>query len=302
VTASYLVDASGRGAPATAVHIPGRRWLRADRLVALVGKFTGTRPIEPVLVLEAAEEGWWYSVPQPDGALLAVLVTDADLLPARGRTALGHHFLAGVSRAPHTAERAAGGELASAPWIARSESGTLLPGRGRAWCALGDAAIGCDPLAGDGVTRALKAAFDAAPEIDRELAGDETAAAAANERLRERFGDYLDLRARYYEHEPRWRDALFWARRRSVDWREAPLLLDPRHLLRWNGTVPSREALAPVEALIPYGALRKLFEQKQPTGAHEALAQLRAAAPVGDRRLLVGLQLAAALGCVAVES
>ena len=35
-----LIDASGRGASAGVAHMPGRRWLRADRLVAIVGSMT----------------------------------------------------------------------------------------------------------------------------------------------------------------------------------------------------------------------------------------------------------------------
>ena len=148
----YLIDASGRGASAGVAHMPGRRWLRADRLVAIVGSMTApAEGIEPVLVLEATQDGWWYSVPQPMGNLLAVLVTDSDLVRPRRDADLAELFLAKLRRTEHTAARCAGANLSAPPWSARADSGLLLPDRCARWRVVGDAAMSCDPLAGDGV-------------------------------------------------------------------------------------------------------------------------------------------------------
>jgi flavin-dependent dehydrogenase len=302
VRARWLVDASGRGAPASAVDLTERRWMRADRLVALIGVLEPqAAPAEPVLLLEAVEEGWWYSVPQPGGALLLSLMTDADLLPARGRAALAQHFSAALSRTVLTSARAGGAALSAAPWIARADSGLLLPDRGPGWRAVGDAAMACDPLAGDGVVRALRAAREAAPEIDRALDSPEAGSEAdAGQGLSlARFRDYLEMRGRYYAHEPRWPSSPFWARRRSIDWQGAPLFLDPRQLLRLAEVQPGPAALAPIEALLPPHAVRALLARmKTPCLAHEALALLRSTAPLDDRRLLVGLQYLVHTGCV----
>jgi flavin-dependent dehydrogenase len=302
VSGRLLVDASGRGAPASALHIVDRRWRRADRQIALLGTMTKpARAIEPTLLLEAVEDGWWYSVPQPEGALLAVLVTDGDLLPARGRSALAEHFSVRLGRSVHTAERAAGATLSAQPWIVRSDSGLLVPDRGRAWRAVGDAAMACDPLAGDGVLRALRAAIEAAPEIDRQLA-DPDAAPTDAETMPDRFRAYLELRGRYYQREARWPDSPFWARRRPIDFQAAPLFLDPLRVLQWDGAPLPRERVAPVEGLIPLYALRALLARlRNPMPAHQALAFLRSAAPVGDRQLLVGLQQLVALGCLSPD-
>ncbi len=301
LTARFLVDASGRGAPAGARNLSERRWLQMDRLVALVGALTPRDPIEPELLLEAVEEGWWYSVPQPGGRLLATLMTDADLLPARGPKRLEQHFTAALARTVHTAARAAGAALAAPPWIVRADSGILLPDHGHAWRAVGDAAMACDPLAGDGVVRSLRAALEAAPEIDRELDGGTVA--SGGDTLQARFRDYLDMRERFYEREARWPEATFWARRRPLDWRTAPLFLDPRRRIRWEGMPPPRDVVAPVEALLPPPAVRSLLDRlRSPTPAHEALAFLKHAAPLEDRRLLVGLQYLAWSGCVSLES
>lgn len=301
LTARFAVDASGRGAPAGVLGLPERRWLQADRLVALVGSMAPPGSIERELLLEAVEEGWWYSVPQPDGRLLGVLMTDADLLPARGPERLAEHFRAALARSAHTSARAAGASLAGPPWIVRADSGILLPDRGECWRAVGDAAMACDPLAGDGVVRSLRFALEAAVEIDQELKGERVS--AGGEALLPRFRDYLDTRGRYYERERRWPDATFWARRRPLDWKTAPLFLDPRRLLRWDGTPPRREVVAPVEALLPPPAVRALLDRlRTPTPAHEALELLRRAAPLEDRKLLVGLQYLVYAGCISSDT
>jgi flavin-dependent dehydrogenase len=304
----FLVDASGRGARATAACIASRYWLQMDRLVAMFARMAPSAPIEPLLELEAVEDGWWYTAPQPGGKLLVTLMTDADLLPANPRAnTLADSFYAALSRTLHTAKRCGDATLDGLPWIVRADTGVLLPDRSSGWCAIGDAAMGCDPLAGDGVARALRSAIAAAPLIDRMLAArdartPETVPSGVSDAAKEQFLDYLDLRAHYYQSEGRFPAAPFWARRRPVDWRSAPLFLDPRQLLQWNDSPPSRDLIAPVEALLPPHALRTLLRRlRRPLPAHEALAALRTEAPLEDRRLLVGVQELVARGIVATR-
>ncbi|UQA59563.1 tryptophan 7-halogenase [Polyangium aurulentum] len=287
----FLVDASGRGAPGGAAGIPGRRWLACDRLVALVARMNppADRPLDPELLIETAEEGWWYAVPQPGNTLLISLLTDVDLAVAAGpRPELSARWEAALSRTNHVRELASGATLEGPPRIVRADTGRLLPDRGPQWRAVGDAAVGGDPLSGDGVARGLRSALDAAADIDRALAGESLADApdAAS------FVAYLDRRIRYYRMEQRWSDALFWKRRHGVDWESMPITLDPRRVLSWDGREPAADVIAPIEALLPPRAIRAVLERlARPCPAHEALAALRDAAPLGDRRLLVGVQL-----------
>jgi flavin-dependent dehydrogenase len=295
VRARFLVDASGRGAPASG-SIAARRWLAADRQVAVVGNLTGARGDDDgVLLLEAVEDGWWYSVPQPGGGLVATLVTDADLVPAGPRARLGERFSAALARTRHTAARARGASLSSTPRLVRADSGVLLPAGGPGWRAIGDAALAIDPLSGNGVPRALRSALQAADEIDRALDG------GAEQRAPElaAFRDYLDRRGSIYDREARWPASPFWARRRPVAWREVPITLGPEVMLRAVHE-PRAGALWPAEALVPSRALRTaLASLSMPRPAHEVMAQLRAIAPLGDRRLLVGVQRLVETGALA---
>jgi flavin-dependent dehydrogenase len=285
VRARFLVDASGRGAPASG-SLDGRHWLAADRQVAVVARLRGGAGDDAVLLLEAVEDGWWYSVPQPDGGLVAAFVTDADLSPAGARAQLADRFVAALARTRHTAARTRGAALDGEPRLVRADSGVLLPAGGRSWRAIGDAAMATDPLAGNGVPRALRSALGAADEIARALDGDDR-----THDLVPVFADYLDRRGSFYLMEARWPASAFWARRRPVAWREAAITLGPEATLRATGE-PRPEALWAAEALLPPRALRAaLASSSSPRPAHAILSELKALAPIGDRRLLVAVQL-----------
>jgi flavin-dependent dehydrogenase len=286
----FLIDASGRGAPASRAVLGESRWLQFDRLVALLGRMAlpGSQTAEPELLVEAEQNGWWYSAPQPDGTLLVALMTDSDLPPARGRSGLTERWVSALACTTHTSARVEAGKLLGPVRPVRADSGFLLPDRGHRWRAIGDAAMGCDPLTGNGVVCALRSAISAAAEIHRALDAEEPFQADPPGA----FAEYLDRRARYYLREGRWPSALFWARRRPPDWTRKALSLEPKATLRWDGTQSSPEELACVELLLPYRAIAKVLETlRTQRTAHEALEMLRDFAPLGDRRLLIALQL-----------
>ncbi len=275
VRARFVVDASGRGAPASAL-LGGRRWFALDRQVALVAWISARDSLDHTLLLEAAPLGFWYSVPLPGEVLAVVLVTDADLVPAGGKGGLVGRFVEALGGTRHTRARV-GHAVLDAVKVARADSGRLLPDRGPGFRAVGDACMATDPLGGNGVARALRSALDAADD----LVGPGDPASIPRD-----LDAYLELRARYYAAEPRFAEAPFWARRHPLPWREAPLWLAPEATLRWQRPPsPRAEALLPPRAL---AEVRRALAVPQP--AHVVLMRLQAAAPLPDRRLLVGVQ------------
>jgi flavin-dependent dehydrogenase len=266
--------------------------MQFDRLVALVGRMCLSEPLvaEPELLLEAEENGWWYSAPQPDGTLLVAFTTDSDLAPARGRAGLTERWEAALARTTHTRARVGSAQLLGPIRPVRADSGLLLPDRGAQWRAVGDAAMACDPLAGNGVARALRTAIAAAEEIERQLDGEGPSVSG----VPAAFAEYLDQRARYYRVEGRWPSAPFWVRRRPPDWTQAALSLEPTTKLSWDGKQPHLADLASVESLLPYRAITEVLKMlRTPRPASDVLLRLRDLAPIGDRRLLVALQLLA---------
>jgi flavin-dependent dehydrogenase len=305
IAARFLVDASGQGARTLVATLGVARWIRMDRMVAVIGRTTPAgRRDDPVLQMEAVESGWWYSAPQSDGGLLVVHMTDADLIDAGSRAGLAARFAQALNRTTHTRRRAAA-SLDTSPWVARSDSGFVVPNRGEGWCAIGDAEMSGDPLAGDGVARAIRSAIDAASGIEQALSARDTRTSGLPvpnhaDALLWRFMEYLKVREHYYLAEKRFAEEPFWVRRHPIDWRAAPLFLNPGQSLRWDGEPLAPNAAAAIDALIPAHAVGSLLKRlREATPAHEALAFLRAEAPLEDRRLLVAVQDLIARGIVA---
>ena len=84
---------------------------------------------------------------------------------------------------------------------------------GSNWLLAGDAAMTWDPLSGQGICKALESGMHAAGAIDRALDGASHSLDDYAQWTHDRFGVYMQSRAKYYRAEQRWPDAPFWRRR-----------------------------------------------------------------------------------------
>lgn len=175
VSAPFAIDAGGRAAP-LARRIGVRRRV-SDRLVC--GWVCGSA--DPMAfgagqsVVEAVEDGWWYTAPMPNGRRVLAFFTDADLPAARiahdSERVVEHAVAAGEI---HTilvkSEFAAmGGGFTAA------HSSVLEPCGGVGWLAAGDASMSFDPLSSQGLLHALFGGLAAAEATNSWLAGDDDA-------------------------------------------------------------------------------------------------------------------------------
>jgi hypothetical protein len=195
-----------------------------------------------------------------------------------------------MQQAAHTLARVGPSGVSGAVQVFRSDTGRLHPDRGPAWWAVGDAVMGGDPLAGNGVGRALNSAIALAEEVDAQLSSGRQQNPQASFHGT-KFTDYLAQRSSYYHSEPRWPESVFWARRRPKDWRSVPITLDPMEPLKLGAAASSKLALAPAEALAPYRAISQVLKSLEASlPAHRVVGALRDAAPLDDRLLLVAVQ------------
>lgn len=302
--ARFIIDASGRGAPAGTRRLGERLWVWCDRAVGIVARLLppADREFAPELLIESAEIGWWYVAPQPGPVLLCVLLTDADSSVAKDRADLPIRWRAAMNATHHVRALCAEATIADGPRIVRADTGFLWPNHGRAWCAVGDAAFASDPLSGDGIARGLSSALETAQKVDALLDRNDAFMDERPQQLDPKIPAYLDRRTQYYRMEQRWPEALFWKRRHAIDWKSVPITLDPRIVLRAATSEPDIHALAPMEGVIPPRVLHATLERcTKPSPAHEILQQLRVLAPLGDRRLLVALQELVARGFLIAE-
>jgi flavin-dependent dehydrogenase len=220
IDATFVVDATGRAA--AIARAQGATRLVSHQLVALTGRLVAAGATEAVhddvLFLETTPEGWWYSTVSPGGDLVAVFLTDADLVRDHARTPT-RAWSEAMALAPLTASRAEHYELAA--FHARPATiGRLDRAAGPGWVAVGDAASTIDPLSGVGVAKALMSGILAANALNEELSGSGGALARYAESIRSEYESSLRMGAGYYGSERRWPDASFWRRRHDLTNRE----------------------------------------------------------------------------------
>ena len=211
LTGRMLVDATGR--KALLASRLGAQAHVADRLIGAVA-FAPRSETAQRTVLEAVEDGWWYSAPLPSARIVYAYMTDADLWHEAEWARLFR--AAPLTSERVTAERLGGGEVPSPPEVVSAASMVRRPVTGPDWIAIGDAALACDPLSGPGVYRSIDTALRAAAAIARCFAGDASGLSEYESWVQETYATYLTIRARLYSGVQRWPQSEFWKRRAAA--------------------------------------------------------------------------------------
>ena len=213
--ATMLVDATGRSA-SRARFFCGRRMMY-DRLIGLVGLMPviSESIIDHRTLVEAIEEGWWYTALLPRGQQIAAFMTDGDLMPS-GHGARDKFWWQQLQRAPYTRARLEAAAQGIKPCVVSATSSCLEHVVGPGRLGVGDAAMTVDPLSSQGITWALESGLAGAKAVDAHLRGGRTALDSYARRMKSVFLDYLDTRAEYYRREWRWPDRPFWRRRHTA--------------------------------------------------------------------------------------
>jgi flavin-dependent dehydrogenase len=204
----------------------GHRPRFADRLVgvaAIVRLREKTSPDHATLV-EARENGWWYSSPVPGGKLVLVWMSDADIVHGDG-FAQREHWMAHLHAAPATSARALKAEVPDriTTWSARSHC--LDTVCGPRWVAVGDAASSWDPLSSAGILKALRTGKLGAFAVLDAIRGVEGGFAKYRRIISAEYARYQQDKRDVYRMERRWSRAPFWQRRHQDERIEGPIAL-----------------------------------------------------------------------------
>jgi 2-polyprenyl-6-methoxyphenol hydroxylase-like FAD-dependent oxidoreductase len=188
-------------------RLGGRRVTARDRLIAVSRTYLDPLP-RPSVLIEATEEGWWYSAPLPDHRTVAIWFTDAGL--ARGRGLRPDYLDAALHASVETRARLSnlrsdGQATVSAAGPAHTVVPSSLPA-----LPVGDAAAAFDPISGDGLCFALRSALEAAEAWTELRSGRRDALAAYAEGVEAVFTRHVTRRAWLYEQVSRFGDAPFW--------------------------------------------------------------------------------------------
>jgi flavin-dependent dehydrogenase len=208
----WVVDASGWRA--WLARRQGATHRRLDRMLAIV-RFAALRSgtFTAQTVVEATPDGWWYGARLPGGLIVTMLMTERRA--ARALTHGGHagwrELLAATNLlAPRLDACGLDEERFRAFTVA---SAMLDRVEGDGWIAVGDAASAYDPLASQGIHKALADAADASRTIAAAVGRAQPPPWRYGERVAARFDDYLANRAHLYALERRWTDRPFWRQR-----------------------------------------------------------------------------------------
>jgi flavin-dependent dehydrogenase len=218
ITADMLIDATGRASLVS--RMEGLRRRAYDAQVAAVA-ILGSEPEAPPMrdaatLIEATEQGWWYSALLPNGRLVVAWFSDPDLLASQEAWRVSGWWqllrVSGVTR-----QRVAAHGFARPDRIQVLAAGSSLLPRpvGDGWIAVGDAAAAFDPLSSHGIASALAGGARAAESIAAALGGDATAFLRYTDHTLADYAHYLWLRHAYYADEQRWPEATFWKRRHN---------------------------------------------------------------------------------------
>jgi len=201
-----IVDATGRQG-----YIARRLGSRAeviDRLIGAVAVLPHTDNAQWTLI-EAVENGWWYSAPLPAARAVFAYMTDSDLWKNSDWEDL-------LRLAPLTSERAQA--IEAPPRIRIFSAASLLrqPVGGPNWIAVGDAAFAFDPLSGLGVYKTIETGLRSAEAIASALEGDPSGMVEYENWTAAGFRSYRAIRSQFYRSVDRWPSSPFWLRRMAI--------------------------------------------------------------------------------------
>jgi flavin-dependent dehydrogenase len=216
VTVSFIVDATGRLASFSRQQ--GARIHAHDRQVAVVAFQDCANEAHPNTrsIVEAAGNGWWYVAPINATRNMCMFVTDDDLLPRGAKQDLRAWWLDQLGQATFVPREFR--DLAhSRDFVTRSARSQCLDVPvGSGWLAVGDAAMAFDPLASQGIVKALDHGWQAATSIAAYLKGEHSSLEKFALQQRREYAVFQATRAQYFRLEQRWPRSAFWRRRNAT--------------------------------------------------------------------------------------
>lgn len=212
ITSRFVIDATGRHA--AFARTQGAHATSDDHLTGLVALFEGGQDAQTATLVEAVEDGWWYSARLPEHRTVVAFMTDADVVRA-GHLHEQEAWLERLGDTRPTRLRIVNAKLIHGPVACPAHSQILDPVAGDGWLAAGEAAVGFDPLSSMGIGYAITSGIQAARVAASTLAGNAEHARLYASDVAKHYRAYLARRQAYYQIEKRWPESPFWARRHA---------------------------------------------------------------------------------------
>jgi len=196
----------------------GARRIAGDRLVC--GWMHGhdqTGRQSGITHIEAERDGWRYTAPLTGNLRVVTFHTDSDLDAAS--VAAGPTLLQRTSDLDLIARVLSGSGFTPDRTVGfcAAHSAVLTPSTDDGWLAVGDAALGFDPLSSQGLFNALYTGLAGAEAADRALDDDAEALPGYQQQIASIKTAYRTHLTAWYGLERRWPDSPFWRRRHQFE-------------------------------------------------------------------------------------
>jgi flavin-dependent dehydrogenase len=175
---------------------------------------------EGSIIIEACQHGWWYTAPLPNGRRIVSFLSDVDLARGLGMPSLqtwGELLDATEYIVPHVRHAEC-----EDTFVVRSASTAMLSAAGgEGWLATGDALASCDPLAAQGIAKAIHSGVLASYAAVDALHGKANSHSRYGALMARHMEGFLRMHAVHYAQEMRWPEMPFWSRRHRARMEEA---------------------------------------------------------------------------------
>ncbi len=215
VETNLVIDASGRSS-GFLKHSQGKKQAY-DRLSGSIGFFkadSSPSEISTYTLVEAMEDGWWYSAVLPDQQVVVAYMTDADILKKKNLKEISS-FCGMLEQTKYTKLRVENDVPLKPLAILSAASLMSDPVCGNGWLAVGDAVSTFDPLSSQGIYKAIRSGMFGAYAISDFFNGDDSGFAKYERFIKEEYNEYLSTRSQFYNMVKRWPESEFWLRRQG---------------------------------------------------------------------------------------
>jgi flavin-dependent dehydrogenase len=211
VKVQYLVDATGKSGAGALQGLSPR--LVLDRLIGIAA-FVRCADTCCYTIVEAVDDGWFYSASLPQGCFAVVYFTDSDIYSAKHKEN-PDYWSSQLKKTHYIRDRLGKAGVPRELTIVSAATTRRVQFSGDGWIAVGDAAQSFDPLSSLGIYKALDSASRACDFLVNGRNGKARDASYAHwsEQV---FRSYRRQRAEHYRIQRRWSGSQFWDRRRTV--------------------------------------------------------------------------------------
>jgi flavin-dependent dehydrogenase len=212
ISASFLIDAAGYGAPIA--RRLGAKRIVVDKLVAQWLIFPTDCDTDKTVRIDALQDGWLFTVAGEKQRLLCFF-TDGKILNPASKSSIKQMMEERIAKAPAIRNLL---ETVSISPISNSgvtfaATSTLHRAIGEYWLACGDAAQTYDPLSSQGCYQAFLSGCHAGTALIDYHNGSLSAFENYNRLIRTEFIQFLRTLCKQYRLESRWANSAFWKKR-----------------------------------------------------------------------------------------